>query len=385
LVLSIDLELQKFALERLAGEQAAVVVMNIHTGEIHAMASTPSYDSNEFVGGMSPDVWRKLQRDPQKPLLNRAVRGQYPPGSTFKMVVALAALESGMVSPGNRVHCPGAFFLGRTRFRCWKRGGHGSMNMHDAIKRSCDVYFYTMARKIGVERIAAMSRKLGLGSVEGFDYGGAKPGLIPTPGWKQSTIGEPWYPGETVVAGIGQGYVLATPLQLAVYAARIASGHAVIPRLVRAVGAKSALAGKFDKLDIDAKHLDLIRKAMIAVVNERGGTAGRSKFDFNGLLMAGKTGTSQVVSLNKVRRRGGKIAREHMDHALFVAFTPTENPTYAAAVIVEHGGGGSRAAAPVAKDVLLKVLERDPANTPAFELKAPEEQTAQEAAGTRDG
>ena len=385
LVLSVDLELQKFATERLAGEQAAVVVMDVNTGEVYAMASTPGFDTNEFVGGMSSDTWRKLQRDPMKPLLNRAVRGQYPPGSTFKMVVALAALESGLVKPHQRVRCPGVFSLGRVSFRCWKRGGHGPVNMHDAIKRSCDVFFYDRARKIGIERIAAMARKLGLGSAGDIDYNGAKPGLIPTPGWKQSTLGEPWYPGETVVAGIGQGYVLSTPMQLAVYAARLASGRQVEPRLVRAVGAESVLEKEFDKLDIDEGHLALIRKAMNAVVNEPGGTAGRSKFDVDGMLMAGKTGTSQVVSLKRVRKVNGKIAREHMDHALFVAYTPTDAPKYAAAVIVEHGGGGSRAAAPVAKDILMKAHELNCAGKPAFVLEAPQGQTAQEEPGTKDG
>ena len=385
LVLSIDLELQKFATERLAGEQAAVVVMDVNTGEVYAMASTPGFDTNEFVGGMSATTWRQLQRDPMKPLLNRAVRGQYPPGSTFKMVVALAALESGMVRPHERVRCPGAFHLGRVRFRCWKRGGHGPVNMHDAIKKSCDVYFYDRARKIGIERVAAMARKLGLGATGDIDYNGAKPGLIPTPGWKQSTLGEPWYPGETVVAGIGQGYVLSTPMQLAVYAARLASGREVEPRLVRAVGADSVLPEEFDKLDINEDHLALIRNAMSAVVNEPGGTAGRSKFDIDGMLMAGKTGTSQVVSLKRVKKVNGKIAREHMDHALFVAYTPTDTPKYAAAVIVEHGGGGSKAAAPVAKDILMKAHELDCAGKPAFMLEAPQDQTAQDETGTKDG
>lgn len=387
LVLSIDVELQKFTQERLKGEHASAVVMDVHTGEVLAQATVPSFDANLFSGGMSTANWRALIDNPEKPLLNRATQGLYPPGSTFKMVVALAALEAGMVKPHERVSCYGSFHLGRVKFRCWKARGHGAMDMHNAIKQSCDVYFYETAKKIGIDRIAAMAHKLGLGERFTEDYTDAKPGTIPTPGWKQATLGEPWYPGETVIAGIGQGYVLSTTLQLAVYAARIANGgYAVTPRLVRSIGGRSTLPETLEKLDISDESLAVIHKAMDAVVNE-GGTAARSRFDVNGARMAGKTGTSQVRSLTpairaEIARNKGVVPRKFMDHGLFVAYAPVDKPRYAAAVVVEHGGGGSKAAAPVVKDILMKALETDVAGRPAFEL---ETSPARIALGAQDG
>jgi len=361
--LSIDLELQAFALKRLGEESAATVVMDIHTGEVMAMASTPSFDATHFIGGISQENWRALISHPEKPLLNRAVAGQYPPGSTFKMVVALAALESGVVGPSERIRCTGRYHLGRASFGCWKRSGHGAMNMHDAIKRSCDYYFYDVARRIGIERIANMARRLGFGTSDGLDYLDAKVGIIPSEGWKVATLGEPWYPGETLIAGIGQGYVLATPMQLCVYAARIANGgRAVEPRLVRAIGETPTYPEEWPDLGIAPEHLARIRNAMNAVVNGAGGTAGRSRIDVDGQKMAGKTGTSQVASLanaNAARGRGEAIERRLRDHALFVAYAPVDEPRYAMSVIVEHGGGGSKAAAPVARDVMTWLLERD--------------------------
>jgi len=389
-VLSIDVELQKFAQERLKDEHASAVVMDVHTGEVLAQASVPSYDANLFAGGMSRSNWSALIGDPEKPLLNRATQGLYPPGSTFKMVVALAALESGMIKPRNRVRCYGRFHLGKVSFRCWKARGHGAMDMHNAIKQSCDVYFYETAKEIGIEKIAEMAHKLGLGETFGPEFGDAKAGTIPTPGWKQGTLGEPWYPGETVIAGIGQGYVLSTTLQLAVYAARIANGgYAVMPRLVRSVGGISTLPDKLDKIDISDDSLAIIHRAMNAVVNE-GGTAARSRFDVNGAGMAGKTGTSQVRSLTpalraEIRRNRGVVPRKFKDHGLFVAYAPVDKPRYAAAVVVEHGGGGSKAAAPVVKDLLMKALETDVIGRPAFELETPPGRTAQDMQGSQDG
>ncbi len=361
--LSVDLELQRFALERLGGETAATVVMDVRTGEVLVMASTPSFDSSQFVGGISHAHWRALLAHPGKPLLNRAVEGQYPPGSTFKMVVALAALESGVISTKERIRCTGRYHLGNASYGCWKRSGHGKVNMHDGIQRSCDYYFYEVARRVGIDRIAKMARKLGMGGLEDLDYSDAKPGIIPSVGWKLATLGEPWYPGETLIAGIGQGYVLATPMQLCVYAARIANGgRAVQPRLVRAIGDEPTYPEEWPDLGIAPESLAFVRDAMDSVVN-RGGTAARSRIDVNGMTMAGKTGTSQVASLAVARassqRNGGEVERRYRDHALFVAFAPVEEPRYAISVVVEHGGGGSRAAAPVAKDIMTRVLERD--------------------------
>ncbi len=388
-VLTIDIELQKFALERLEGEGAAAVVLEVHTGEVLAMASVPGFDANQFVGGMSSGNWRGLLRDPRKPLMNRSVQGQYPPGSTFKMVVALAALESGMVTPEERFHCPGGYHLGRHTFRCWRRSGHGSMNMHSAIQMSCDTYFYEVANRIGIDKIAEMANRLGLGTSYEDEFMNAKPGLIPTPAWKQATLGEVWFPGETVIAGIGQGYVLATPLQLAVYAARIANGgHAVTPRLIRSIGGQVMLPEKLESLGIAESSLAVVKEAMNAVVNG-GGTGARSHFDIDGKRMAGKTGTSQVHGLTpalqaKIAQNGGVMPRKYKDHALFVAFAPVDAPRYAVAVVVEHGGGGSVAAAPVAKDILIKALELDVAGKVAFEPEAPLGRTAEETS-TQDG
>jgi penicillin-binding protein 2 len=389
MVLTIDTELQKFALDRLQDEDASAVVMDVHTGEVLALASTPGFDANQFTGGMTSGNWRGLIRDPRKPLMNRSVQGQYPPGSTFKMVVALAALESGMVRPQEGVRCTGRYFLGRQSFGCWRRSGHGFMNMHSAIQMSCDYYFYEIANRIGINRIAEMANKLGLGTSYESEFMNAKPGLIPTPAWKQATQGQVWFPGETVIAAIGQGYVLSTPLQLAVYAARIANGgHAVTPRLVRAVGGQLTAPQETERLDISEESLAFVRNAMNAVVNG-GGTGAGSRFDLDGKTMAGKTGTSQVHGLTaelqaKIKRNGGTIPRKYVDHALFVAFTPVDEPRYAIAVVVEHGGGGSKAAAPVAKDILMKALELDVAGKPAFQLDAPIGRTAEDAS-TQDG
>lgn len=371
-VLTLDIEVQRFAMERLKDESAAAVVMDVNNGEVLALASSPGFDPNEFVGGIGHEQWGKLIKDPYKPLMNKALRGQYPPGSTFKMVVALAALEHGVIKRNETVRCYGRYNLGSHAFHCWKRGGHGRMNLHNGIKQSCDVYFYEVARRLGIDKIAEMGEKLGLGQSLGFDLYGAKAGVMPNSGWKRGVIGEPWYPGETLVAGIGQGYVLTTPLQLAVMTARIANGgYAVEPRIVRSAGDALLIPDTAPRLDINPEHLKIIQAAMNGVVNESRGTAGRSKFDFEGIKMAGKTGTSQVRRITKAERARGILKNEQLpwnrrDHALFVAFTPVDKPRYAISVIVEHGGGGSKAAAPVAKDILLKVLEREPSLKPAY-------------------
>ncbi len=379
-VLTVDLEIQRFAMERLKGESAATVLMDVMTGEVLALASAPGFDPNEFVGGIRQNLWQTLIKDQYKPLMNKAIRGQYPPGSTFKMIVALAALEHGVIKPRETVRCYGRYRFGGHNFHCWKRGGHGRMNMRNGIKQSCDVYFYEVARRLGIDRIAEMAEKLGLGQTLGFEITGAKPGVVPSTGWKRAHLSEPWYPGENLVAGIGQGYVLTTPLQLAVMAARIANGGlAVEPRIVRAAGDRLLVPPSPPRVDINPSHLALIRDAMDGVVNEPGGTARRSQIDVEGLKMAGKTGTSQVRRITAAERARG-VRKNHQlpwhqrDHALFVAFAPVDEPRYAISVIVEHGGGGSRAAAPIAKDIMQMVLERDPlAQTPygpAEETKA---------------
>jgi penicillin-binding protein 2 len=355
---SLDLDLQRFATERFGEESGAAVTLDVQTGEILTLVSTPSFDPNLFNTGIAARDWVALNRHPRKPLVNKAVAGIYPPGSTFKMLVALAGLESGLMSPEQRVHCAGKVTLGDHDFHCWKKGGHGSVNMIDGIKGSCDCYFYEVARKVGVDRIAEMAHRFGLGVILGLDLPGEKAGIMPTRAWKKATFGQEWAHGETLIIGIGQGYVTVTPLQLAVMTARIATGLAVKPRLLRASPAE-VLAGA-PKLPVSAANLDVIRRGMDAVVNAPGGTAGRSKITEPGMAMAGKTGTSQVRRISRAERqtrirKQSELPWEERDHALFVAYAPVEAPRYAIAVLVEHGGGGSSAAAPIAKDILLEL------------------------------
>jgi len=358
LVLTIDQELQEFAYKRIQDLRvASIVVLDVVTGGIIVMASFPGFDPNEVSFQVNRERWRELAKDKDHPLENRALRGMYPPGSTFKVVTALAGLESGVISPKERMSCPGGYPFGGHYFRCWKR--HGSVYLHEAIKQSCDVYFYETVRRVGIDRLAAMSRKVGLGQVHDVGLAGQKPGLIPDTKWKRRTLGERWYAGETISCGIGQGYVSTTPLQLAIATARIASGRVVRPRMT------VAPAGEPEPvpLDIDPQHLELVRAGMIGVVNEAGGTARRSALAIPNVQMAGKTGTSQVIS---AKNRHLLKGWEGETHALFIAYAPIDAPRYAAACVVEHGGGGSRAAAPVVRDVMTEVLLRDPALKPRF-------------------
>ena len=363
--LTIDLELQEMITRRLGDESASVVVIDVRTGDVLAMVSTPSFDPNAFTEGLSVDQWRTLSSNPKAPLGNKALAGQYAPGSTFKMVVALAALEKGVISPSSKVFCPGSVRLGDATFHCWKKHGHGSMDLQNAIAQSCDVYFYEVAKRTGIDSIAAMARKLGLGQRLGIDLPGEKPGLAPTRDWKLATLGKPWQVGETLIAGIGQGYVLTTPLQLAVMTARLVNGGvAVVPHLTRDDVTPEGIAPRdpaaFPKIDVSAAHLEIIGRAMSGVVNSQVGTARRSAIDEEGKAMGGKTGTAQVRRITKAERETGvrkndELPWEERDHALFVGYAPVDDPRYAVSVVVEHGGGGSSVAAPIAHDVLLEV------------------------------
>jgi penicillin-binding protein 2 len=375
LVLSIDAELQALFQQRLSGEKSASgVLMDTLTGDVLAMASVPSYNPNAFNLGMSSKDWRDLVNDPLNPLTNKAVGGLYNPGSTFKMVVALAALEAG-IDPAQEVFCPGYYELGRARFHCWKRHGHGHMDMIAGIKHSCDVYYYDVARRLGIDAIAATARRFGLGETSGIELSGERGGTIPTEAWKQTYIGEPWQGGETLVSAIGQGFVLTTPLQLAVMTSRIASGRAVQPRLTRRLLDNSGTVVQpleervFPELQMSKRHLDIVRNGMDAVVNEPGGTAFGKRIRQDGMHMAGKTGTAQVRRITMAERREGVISNDDLpwrqrDHALFVSFAPVEAPRYCCAVVVEHGGGGSTTAAPIVHDIMLATQKRDPANRP---------------------
>jgi penicillin-binding protein 2 len=362
-MLTVDLELQRLARDRLAGESAAAVVMDVHSGDVLAMASTPSYDPNTFNKGLSTEEWATLSTNPRAPLINKAIAGQYAPGSAFKMVVALAALEKGVMTPKSRVFCSGSIELGTSEFHCWRKDGHGSVDLHKGLTQSCDVYFYEVARRTGIDRIAAMARRLGFGHGLGLDLPGERHGLMPTRDWKLATHGIPWQGGETLLSGIGQGYMLATPLQLAVMTARLANGgFAVTPRVTRAVSASTATRrprrDAAAAIGIDARHLKAIRDAMAAVVNTPLGTAFRARIEDAGMAMAGKTGTVQVRRISKAEREQGvrkneELRWEERDHAVFVGYAPVASPRFAVSVVVEHGGGGSAVAAPIARDILL--------------------------------
>ena len=371
LVTTIDIGLQEFAQQRVAAEQScSSVVMDIFTGEVLAMASTPSFDPASFYNGIKSDEWQGLNTDMFRPLTNKTISDGYAPGSTFKTMTTLAALEAG-ISPSFSVFCPGFYIFGPMRLHCWKKEGHGHVDMLDALQHSCDCYYYDIARRIGVDAIAATARRFGLGQMTGIDLPGERPGVIPDQAWKLGTLGEKWYPGETLVAGIGQGFILTSPLQLCVMTARIANGgYAVAPHISKQRGDPAALAGQggtstFPTIDVDPEHLAIIRRGMDLVTNDQRGTAFRRRIDIPGMEMAGKTGTSQVRRITMAERSTGVRKNEHLpwqfrDHALFIAYAPVHQPRYAISVVVEHGGGGSTNAAPIARDILIECQRRDP-------------------------
>jgi penicillin-binding protein 2 len=368
---TLDAGLQAAVAKRIENDSAAVVVLDARNGEVMAMASSPSFDPNIFAEGVSAAQWRAWTSNRRNPLVNKAVSGLYAPGSTFKMVVALAAMEGRVVTPAERIFCAGVTQLGDSKFHCWKRGGHGALDMREAIKQSCDCYFYEVARRIGIDRIAAMARRFGLGVELELELPGARAGLVPTREWKRATQGVAWQQGETLVHGIGQGFTQVTPLQLAVMTARMVNGgRAIQPHLTRAIGGQLVRGHRpedWPAMGIPDAHLRLMVDSMAGVVNERGGTAWASRLPGElGAAMGGKTGTTQVRRITMAERERGLRRQEDLPyewrhHALFVGFAPVETPVYAMAVIVEHGGGGSAAAAPVARDVLIETLTRDPA------------------------
>ncbi|MGK2284754.1 penicillin-binding protein 2 [Pedomonas sp. V897] len=357
--LTLDRELQVYAAWRLQGEAASAVVIDVHTGDILALCSTPAFDPNDFSGGIKTRVWKALLEDEKHPLLNKPLQGLYPPGSTFKMVVTLAALEAG-IRPEEGVFCSGRYMLGSHAFHCWKRGGHGHVNMRRAIFQSCDTWYYDISRRIGIDAIARMARRFGLGQEYDLPLPSQRSGLVPDPAWKRKRYGKPWLAGETLNASIGQGYMQATPLQLAVMTARLASGREVVPRLLRAEGAVAPAR----PLGVPEEHLRLVREAMSAVINSAEGTARVARLRLPGVTMAGKTGTAQVRRISAAERRTGVLNNNQLpwrfrDHALFVAYAPVEAPRYACAVVVDHGGSGSAAASPVARDIMTFLLARE--------------------------
>ena len=381
-VLTLDAGLQEFAVERLGEESGAAVAIDVHGGEVLVLASTPDFDPNAFNLGMRREQWRTLISDPKAPLTNKAIAGQYPPGSVFKMIVALAALESGAIGPDHHIFCGGSVRLGNREFFCWKRQGHGDMGLLQGLQQSCDSFFCDIALRTGIDRIAEMARRFGLGSRFGLSLPSEAPGLVPDRDWKMAMRGEPWQKGETLVTGIGQGFVLASPLQLAVMTAEIANGgFRVVPRVVRAVGEREPQAAPValgdGSLGLDPRWLGLVQEGMRHVTNTPRGTAYRSRIEQPEFAMAGKTGTSQVRRITRRDRTAPRVKNEdkpwiERDHALFVAFAPSAAPRYAVAVVIEHGGSGARAAAPVARDILLEAQRRDPLARPPVDAIAAE-------------
>ena len=363
-----------------------------------ALVSSPSFDPVPFSTGLTSAMWQELSNDPRKPLSNKVIAGVYPPGSTFKPVVASAALSAGVLTPQTSFTCPGYLQLGNATFHCWRHGGHGTLRLRDAIKKSCDVFFYETARRVGIDRLAAMARRFGFGGVLGIDIPGERPGLIPSREWKFATSGSAWTQGETLIAGIGQGSVLATPLQLATMVARLVTGRAVTPRLVRSEGLMrpggSPAPGDFPSLGLHPHTLALVLDGMNAVVNEQGGTAYAARIREPSFAMGGKSGTSQVRHISDYERaRGIRKARQipwkDRDHALFLAFAPVGAPRYVCATVVEHGGntggGGSAVAAPICRDILLEVQRRDPARRVPGENGVAIDETVQNRAGAPGG
>lgn len=359
--MTLDHGLQNFAKARMGSESAACVVMDVRNGDILTIASTPAFDPNKFVHGISGADYRALTENNRRPLADKTVQGTYPPGSTFKMMVALAALENGDIRPSDTFRCRGYTELGNRKFHCWKRGGHGNVNLDISLRRSCDVYYYELSKKVGIDKIAEMARRFGFDDAFDLPMSAVSRGIMPDKTWLAQRYSQDWRVGDTLNAAIGQGYVLATPLQLAVMTARIANGTAVRPRLVKSIDSVDVPVEPALSLRVSENHLNLIRDGMFGVVNKSGGTAGRSRIAIPELAMAGKTGTSQVRSITAAERaqgvtRNADLPWERRDHALFVAYAPYDNPRYAISVVVEHGGGGSTAAAPVARDILLYAL-----------------------------
>jgi penicillin-binding protein 2 len=378
MVLTLDMALQQIAMQRCNDEgSASCVLLDAWTGEVLALASAPGYDPGAFAAGVSAEMWKELVNNPRNPLSDKAISGVYAPGSTFKPMVAMTALETGAITPETEFFCPGVFEIGNTAFHCWKKGGHGHLSVRRAIKESCDVFFYHCADLLGIDRLAAMGKKFGLGEMLGIDIPGERQGLMPTTTWKKGATGISWQRGDTISCGIGQSYVSVTPLQLATYAARLITGRMVTPTLLRKQGIMTpsevpltAPNPKFASLDLKQKNVDVVLNGMFGVVNEEHGTAFHARIKDAAYLMGGKTGTAQVRHISQAEREHGlrkiqDVPWKERDHALFISFAPTSAPRYACAVVVEHGGEsageGGAVAAPIARDVLLEAQKRDPA------------------------
>ena len=365
--LTVDTEVQKFTNQLLAEKAGSICVMDIFTGQVIAMNSSPSFDPNAFVFGISQDEWQLIRNNPMKPLVNKTLSGNYSPGSTIKPIVALSALENGIVSTNFTVNCKGhkhPLELYGQKYHCWKKEGHGFVNLKEAMKQSCDTYFYEVARKLGVDRLSETAKSFGLGK-KVFDdlFENEKNGLIPNTSWKKNVLGKNWLLGETVITGIGQGYIQTTPIQLCLMTAQIANGgFKIYPKLVLNKDDKNIKNDKFEPLYKNAKNIKLVQEAMFSSTNEVRGTSYKSRIEDPKYQFAGKTGTAQVKKITKKDReldlKTFEIPYEERDHALYVAFGPYKNPRYAVSILIEHGGSGSSVAAPIAKKLFKKVIDR---------------------------
>ena len=361
--LTLDARLQEKAYEAFGDESGAAVLLDVHSGEILAFVSTPAFDPNAFSRGLTHNEWQALVENEKSPLTNKAIQGQYSPGSVFKPLVALAGLESKMIKEDTRFFCAGKMLLGDHPFHCWKRAGHGYLNLEEALMHSCDIYFYETAMRVGIDKIADLARRFGLGKTVNIGLEHEKAGLIPDKEWKLRRFGEPWQMGESLISGIGQGYILVTPLQLATMTARLVNGGYEVTPTFFPVDEKAFRDIK--KIEVSPRYLNIVKQGMFDVVNIPGGTAWGSRFDYNGMKMAGKTGSVQVRRISLKERQTGVIKQKDLpwkyrDHAIFIGYAPADNPKYAVAVLVEHGGGGSSVAAPIASKILKESLILDP-------------------------
>ena len=371
-ITTLDNDVQSFAANLIKDISGSVCVMDIYNGDIVSMVSSPAFNPNSFIHGISQKEWDSLLKNRDKPMVNKAISGLYPPGSTIKTIVALSALENDMWNPETKIRCKGYIDFYDQKYHCWKKRGHGIINMRTAIKRSCDVYFYEVARKLGVDRLAKTAEKFGLGQNVLTDFPEEKVGVVPNTKWKLNTIGKNWYIGETLHTGIGQGYFLTTPLQLCLMTAQLANGgYEIKPRLVienkEEFSLKDFTFNNTDRyrkpLFRNQENINFVKDAMFASSNEPGGTSYGSRLKEKKFMFAGKTGSSQIKRFTQEQREAEVKQKDldflSRDHALFIAFAPYDNPKYAISVLVEHGGSGSSAAAPIAKKVIKKVIERD--------------------------
>ena len=372
LILTLDLKVQTELEKAMTSTpekivNGSAVVIKVQTGEILAIASKPTFDPNEFAEGITSGSWRKLINDEMHPLQNRSIHSQYPPGSTYKIAVAYAALEEGVIDPETTIYCPGHFKLGRGRYRCWKKSGHGAVNLHDALVQSCDVYFYTLGHRMGIDTLARYAKKFGFGTPAGIGLSREKSGLVPSTQWKLKNRKKAWLLGETIIASIGQGYNLVTPLQQANMMAAVANGGMLLkPYIVKRIEEPGGTTIKEffpeirGKIAGSSENLEVIRKALRDVVNGVRGTGKRSRL--KNIIVSGKTGTVQVVRMksNEELEKEDEVPYKYRDHAWFVAFAPYEKPEIAVAVLVEHGGHGGTTAAPIAKKVFKKYFQLYP-------------------------